>query len=560
MNKVSVVKKDGTHEDFDSNKIIIAVTKSANRALSPLTDEEKSGIIKYVEDYISNYQREEITVPQMHNLVESALEFIKPEVAKSYRDYRNYKTDFVEMINGIYKKAQSIMYRGDKENSNTDSALTSTKRSLIFNQLNKELYQKFFMTTEELQACRDGFIYIHDMSARRDTMNCFSRETQFIYYNEKEKRNGITSFLRFNDGDEIIVPTVNGNHKKAIVHSYGKQKLNSVTFRLNYSITTTRIVRVTPNHRWILADDTETTELKVGDVLKEHNCTQWTVDSIKKDKEEEVWCLEVEDDHNFFLVGWIPTGNCCLSDISNILDGGFEMGNMFYNEPKSLDTAFDVIGDVVLSAASQQYGGFTIPRADEILSKYAKLSFEGYKEERYNELTEQYKEILPDTELSEEVINKYTEKAEEYAYKKVYRDMEQGFQGWEYKFNTVASSRGDYPFTTITIGVGKDKFSKMATKACLRVRANGQGEEGKKHVVLFPKIVFTYTDDLHGEGKESEDLFKEAIRCSSKAMYPDFLSLDGDTTVAEMWHKYGEIIAPINKPVAYNSNIIRKIA
>ena len=48
----------------------------------------------------------------------------------------------------------------------------STKRSLIFNQLNKELYQKFFMNTEELQACRDGYIYIHDMSARRDTMNC----------------------------------------------------------------------------------------------------------------------------------------------------------------------------------------------------------------------------------------------------------------------------------------------------------------------------------------------------------------------------------------------------
>ena len=43
----------------------------------------------------------------------------------------------------------------------------STKRSLIFNQLNKELYQKFFMNTEELQACRDGYIYVHDMSARR---------------------------------------------------------------------------------------------------------------------------------------------------------------------------------------------------------------------------------------------------------------------------------------------------------------------------------------------------------------------------------------------------------
>lgn len=72
------------------------------------------------------------------------------------------------------------MYIGDKENSNTDSALVSTKRSLIFNQLNKELYKKFFLTTEELQACRDGYIYIHDMSARRDTMNCCLFDVQSV--------------------------------------------------------------------------------------------------------------------------------------------------------------------------------------------------------------------------------------------------------------------------------------------------------------------------------------------------------------------------------------------
>ncbi len=48
------------------------------------------------------------------------------------------------------------------------------------------------------------------------------------------------------------------------------------------------------------------------------------------------------------------------------------MGNLWYNEPKTLDTAFDVIGDIVLSAASQQYGGFTVPNVDEILEPYAK--------------------------------------------------------------------------------------------------------------------------------------------------------------------------------------------
>ena len=50
------------------------------------------------------------------------------------------------------------------------------------------------------------------------------------------------------------------------------------------------------------------------------------------------------------------TMNCCLFDVSSVLKDGFEMGNIWYNEPKTLDVAFDVIGDIVLSAASQQYG------------------------------------------------------------------------------------------------------------------------------------------------------------------------------------------------------------
>lgn len=531
IENVHVIKKDGTKEVFQPNKIINAVEKSAYRALSPLTDEDKRRILDYVSDYIMNYSREEITVPQMHNLVESALERIRPEIAKSYRDYRNYKTDFVEMINSIYKKAQSIMYIGDKENSNTDSALVSTKRSLIFNQLNKELYQKFFMTIEELQACREGYIYVHDMPARRDTMNCFKRNTSFI------TSTGVKSFNDFRDGDEIEVLTHKGRLRKAVVHSYGKQQLQQVLFR-NPIIGKNKSVFVTKNHRWILEDGTETTAIKVGDKLFSLGKAsgQWIVSTIfYSEFNEVVWCLEVEDDHSFILDGGIPTGNCCLFDMNTVISGGFEMGNQWYNEPKTLDVFFDVMGDVTSAAASQQYGGFTIPRVDELISKYAKLSYDKY-----------VKEITPYLERIHKSNKEEIEKeADSYAMDKVYRDMEQGFQGWEYKFNTVSSSRGDYPFTTITFGLGTDKFAKMATKACLRVRAAGQGKKGKKHIVLFPKLVFLYTDDLHGPGKVNEDLFWEGVKCSSKAMYPDWLSLDGNTTVAEMWHKYGEVISPM---------------
>lgn len=386
--KVMMIKKDGTREDFNIQKVINAVGKSAYRALTKFTEKEKEYICQNVINRINDLEVDEIPIPVMHNIVESALEDVKPIVAKSYRDYRNYKQDFVRMLDDVYKKSQSIMYIGDKENANTDSALVSTKRSLIFNQLNKELYQKFFMTTEEIQACRDGYIYVHDMSARRDTMNC------------------------------------------------------------------------------------------------------------------------------------------CLFDVANVLKGGFEMGNIWYNEPKALDTAFDVIGDIVLSAASQQYGGFTVPSVDYILEPYAEKSYEKY-------------------------INKYLElgisreRAEEEAEKDVIRDFQQGFQGWEYKFNTVASSRGDYPFITVTAGTGTGRFAKMATIQMLNVRRKGQGKEGCKKPVLFPKIVFLYDEKLHGPGGELEDVFEAGVECSAKTMYPDWLSLTGEGYIASMYKQYGKIISPM---------------
>ncbi len=385
---VYVIKKDGSKEAFNVQKVIVAVGKSAYRALTKFTDAEKRQICQDVIDKVDEMEDEKIPIQVMHNIVESALEDVKPIVAKSYRDYRNYKQDFVRMMDDVYKKGQSIMYVGDKENANTDSALVSTKRSLIFNQFNKELYQKFFLTTEEIQACRDGYIYIHDMSARRDTMNC------------------------------------------------------------------------------------------------------------------------------------------CLFDVENVLSGGFEMGNIWYNEPKSLDVAFDVIGDIVLSAASQQYGGFTVPEVDKILAPYA--------EKTYQSSVAKYVGLGIDQK-----------KAEEVAIADVEREFEQGFQGWEYKFNTVASSRGDYPFITVTAGIGTERFAKMATIQMLNVRRKGQGKKDCKKPVLFPKIVFLYDENLHGPGKPLEDVFEAGVKCSAKTMYPDWLSLTGKGYIASMYKQYGKVISPM---------------
>lgn len=393
---MNVIKKDGTLENYDFEKIRRAVTKSASRMMITLTEDDFKEIQAIVEGKLAALGKENVPIADIHNAVESALDAVSADVAKSYRDYRNYKQDFIHMMDVVYQKSQSIRFLGDKENANTDSTLVATKRCLIFNELNKRLYRKFFMTADELQACKDGYIYIHDQSARLDTINC------------------------------------------------------------------------------------------------------------------------------------------CLCDVGSVMDGGFEMGNVWYNEPKSLDTAFDVLGDIILATASQQYGGFTVPEVDKILSPYAVKSYYKYREE-YMDMAFH---LMADHDTAEKL-------SQEYALNKVQRDFEQGFQGMEMKLNTVGSSRGDYPFITMTFGLSTDIFGKMASMTFLRVHMNGQGKPGNKKPVLFPKLVYLYDEELNKPGGENEDVFEAAIQCSAKTMYPDWLSLTGDGYVSEMYKKYGRVVSPM---------------
>ena len=113
------------------------------------------------------------------------------------------------------------------------------------------------------------------------------------------------------------------------------------------------------------------------------------------------------------------------------------------------------------------------------------LILEPYAEKSYDRCLEKYLRLGIDRE---------TAQAE--AYKDVVREFEQGFQGWEYKFNTVASSRGDYPFITVTAGTGTGPFARLATITMLNVRRKGQGRKECKKPVLFPKIVFLYDENL----------------------------------------------------------------
>ena len=108
----------------------------------------------------------------MHVKVEQVLSQVIPSVATQYINYRNYKKDYVQMMEDTLKTADDLNYHADRSNANTTAGLISTKRSLIYTAFNKSLYKKVFLAQDELEAVKDGYIYIHDMGARMDTYNC----------------------------------------------------------------------------------------------------------------------------------------------------------------------------------------------------------------------------------------------------------------------------------------------------------------------------------------------------------------------------------------------------
>lgn len=395
---MQIKKKNGVIEHWDGGKIRTAVTKASERVGIKLTDYQLSKIeeLAYNEaNERSDFGAECLSVVDLHNIVRESIEKIKPEVAKSYQEFRDYKNTYAKEFDRIKSLADDVLLLGDKENANFDSSLISTKGSLIKGYLTKSLYEQFYLSKKEKEYIKRGDIYIHDL--RDMILGCF---------------------------------------------------------------------------------------------------------------------------------------NCCLFDIGNVLEGGFEMSNVKYTEPTSVLSALQVIGDITLVATAQQFGGFTLPELDKVLIPYCHKTYDS-------------------AIVSASLLTDDEEDAEYFAWSTLKRELEQGFQSLELKLNTVPCSRGDFAFTTITFGHIPDGLDSITARmyyligsTILKTRQQGHG--GKP--VVFPKLVFLYEKNKIQSDYYADKLFQEALECSSKCMYPDYLSIDDCeeyNVVAKLYLEEGVITSPM---------------
>lgn len=209
--------------------------------------------------------------------------------------------------------------------------------------------------------------------------------------------------------------------------------------------------------------------------------------------------------HDLDYSPYTPMTNCCLIDFKGMLGNGFKIGNAEVESPKSIQTATAQISQIIANVASSQYGGCSADRIDEVLAPYAEKNYEKH-------LKDAREWVVP-------------EKQEEFAWEKTKKDIYDAMQSLEYEINTLFTSNGQTPFTSLGFGLGTNRFEREIQKAILQIRIKGLGSEHR--TAIFPKLIFTLKRGLNLEpDSPNYDIKQLALECATKRMYPDVLSYD----------------------------------
>ncbi|MGO2082902.1 anaerobic ribonucleoside-triphosphate reductase [Vagococcus sp.] len=210
--------------------------------------------------------------------------------------------------------------------------------------------------------------------------------------------------------------------------------------------------------------------------------------------------------HDLDYHPYSPMTNCCLIDFKGMLNNGFKIGNAEVESPKSIQTATAQISQIIANVASSQYGGCSADRIDEFLAPFAEKNYEKHLKEAREWIEDEAKH-------------------DEYAKAKTKKDIYDAMQSLEYEINTLFTSNGQTPFTSLGFGLGTNWFEKEIQRAILQNRIKGLGEEHR--TAIFPKLIFSIKEGVNRQQDDPNYDIKElAIECATKRMYPDILNYD----------------------------------
>ena len=213
-------------------------------------------------------------------------------------------------------------------------------------------------------------------------------------------------------------------------------------------------------------------------------------------------------DMDYFLQ---PIFNCCLINIGDMLENGTVMNGKLIESPKSFQVACTIMTQIIAAVASNQYGGQSVDVSH--LGKYIRKSYEKFKKEIEEEFS---------NDLTPEMIERLTNQ-------RLKKEVSAGVQTIQYQINTLMTTNGQSPFVTLFLNLKKDdpyiKENAMLIEEILKQRYEGiKNEKGVYITPAFPKLIYVLDEHNCLKGGEYDYITKLAVKCSSKRLYPDYIS------------------------------------
>lgn len=180
---LNVIKRDLTTEPFDARKIVVAAQKALEASGADVTKAFHAAhfiadeIVSELESYAQH--EEEITVPEIHTMVENALmRYGYLDAARAYIEYRQTRDINRESQSKLYADVEGFLNQTCdefvKENANKPTKLVHTHRDLLAGILSKHLAVTQILPKHIAKAHTDGFIHVHDCDylVSRPLTNC----------------------------------------------------------------------------------------------------------------------------------------------------------------------------------------------------------------------------------------------------------------------------------------------------------------------------------------------------------------------------------------------------
>lgn len=213
-------------------------------------------------------------------------------------------------------------------------------------------------------------------------------------------------------------------------------------------------------------------------------------------------------DSDYFLQ---PIFNCCLINIGDMLDNGTVMNGKLIESPKSFQVACNIMTQIIASVACSQYGGQSVDVSH--LGKYLRKSKDKFKKN----LTEKFKEELTPEQIDDVVKDRLID------------ELRSGVQTIQYQINTLMTTNGQSPFVTLFLYLRDDdpyiEENAMIVEEILRQRYQGiKNEVGVYVTPAFPKLIYVLDENNCLKGGRFDYITELAVKCSSKRLYPDYIS------------------------------------